>query len=490
MWPRYVVIGGVVVVVLLAALWFLGPSIQIDRWIADLHAVNPKTVKAAREALVTSKLRQVDERLADDLGDDSLPFRVRVVLGDVLVERHRLERVEQVLRQGSAAGRHAALATIYSRIGKLGLEWFQREYVARAEYGVPDLLVSWLQEPRTASRSVAAKIAAAAHVRKAIPALRAIVRGEGDLGTTREQRAVLSEAAQALISLGDCEAVPLFVEPARHEPTDLARLRMMQALHQAVRGEKAPCPDAVPAETVRDVVLEALDGPPHTRQGALLILKAEPEWALAAQDEILRILDDSPVHEFHRRHALDALASTRDPDFARRLPRYFHDPDPYVRSEAAMAALGYQNEPKPPLQYADAFVGLIENEHENDNAFFAAMGGLKRLVGRWVGLPPEIVESAAKGGQEWVAFRDRMFREGKSHGLTRAEWARLWWEAWAKTLGLSDEEIDKGWAAREAFWKAAGKGDAAAARASLEASPRHDDGLFTYEEGWLDAHGA
>jgi hypothetical protein len=154
-----------------------------------------------------------------------------------------------------------------------------------------------------------------------------------------------------------------------------------------------------------------------------------------------------------------------------------------------MSARSLGQDPSRPVKYVAAWIGLLENETDNVNAVTAALTSLREKAGTWIGLPSELKEAATRSAKSWAAFKEEIFEKGESRGLARRDWAEAWWRWWAAEMGLTDEEVDRAWADRLAFWQAARAGDVVGAKKVLEAAPRRDEGLFTYEEGWVDAQG-
>ncbi len=446
-WRRYGIVSAVVLVVLGLAFWLFYPRWRMDRWIADLHSDNTKIASQARKNLRAAD--GADDALHAALFDHDLPFEVRRMVGDILIDRNRLPLVEDVLRSNDVLAREAALTVIYGisqRPGALGETWFRREYVDRAEYRVKETLVAWLGQARDPSRGQAATLAAALGLKEAIPPLLAIVKDVSGTGSTREQRAVLPRAAQALVRLHACDVLSDVAESADHETDDLVRLRLVQAVHQAVRGPQPSCPDALPEARVKELLLRALaDGGPLTRKGVALALQSEPKWAKEAVQTLLHILDDREASDtVLRQETLRALAASGSEEFARLLPRYFHDDNPYVRRAASEGALTLAHRQDIPFHYVDCWIGLLQRETENDAAFASAIDGLRDAAGQLLGVPKEAVDAASSEGPAWTRFRDEMFERGESGGLSRAAWAEMWWRWWARSRGSTRSRWTRG----------------------------------------------
>jgi hypothetical protein len=258
----------------------------------------------------------------------------------------------------------------------------------------------------------------------------------------------------------------------------------MQALVEGTTGDRAPCPDAVPEETVREIVAGNIDAGKHTRAGALVALREHPAWVGALEDRLLAILDegDDPVA---RRMALAALYSTKSETFARRLPRYVHDRDPHVRSEA-VTGVQFALAQQIPLRLEGALVSVVRNEAGSEFALGQALLGLRNAAGRWLELDPALERAAAEGSERWRTFLRELFERGESGGTTRDGWAKAWFQWLAGDVGLQGDAVLDAVAAWEAFWRAADAGDLDRARQILAEAPRGDGDLFLSERAWLE----
>lgn len=484
---RYVYVAAGVLVVVVALLLVLWPRFRTQRLIADLHSNNAVTVNTAREQLLASDDEGLNDVLVATLRDVDTSFPVRVAVGQILLRRNRLPQVEAVLQDADPRARQAALAVLFGQVHQHGMDWFKRSYVEPDPEAMRETIRTWLAQDRDASRSHAVELASALAMKDAVPAIRELVRPSEEVGSTRAHHRLIEAAAKALLAFEDCEGVKRFAAAAKQEQEDVVRLRMMQALYRGVRGPQPPCPDAVSEQEVKDIVIAALDGPANTRHGAILLLRGEPAWAKTAMGELQAVLDEDSEGDFARRAALGALAETGDLEFARRLPRYFHDADQYVRSEAVTASRLYAALPEAPVRYVSCWIGVLENETENEFAVYGAMGGLRDAAGQWLGLSQDLVRAAAKGEPAWITFRKTLFEQGEASGLSRSAWARMWFDWWAIDLGLEGEAIDRAWALRRAFWLAARSGDLESAKTALDGiQGLGAEGLDCYERAWLD----
>jgi hypothetical protein len=476
----WIVVG--VVVVLAVAYLLVGRRLLAMGRIRQLYAEDPKARQAAREALVADGWDGLNDLLVDDLGDTDVSFSVRVTLGHILLDRQRLQRLEAALASGDLDTRSVVLAVLYTE------KWFKTStYLDDPRYHVHDTVLAWLRREGDASRATAVDIAMRFGMDDAAPLLREMIRDPRPAEGHTDPLVMV--AARALVSFHDCEAVPRFVPLAREDGDDLVRMRLMQALAAATVGEHAPCPGAVPEDTVRQIVYDNLGAGENTRAASLFLLREHPDWAAGAEDALFALLD-SKAEGNVRRSALSALAEGGGKRLAGVLRRYFHDPDQYVRSGAVAAAQRYARDAGPVGPFTASLIGIVRDEHENLLAFEQATEGLRDAAGRWLDLPENLVSEAARNTESFRDFRKELFERGESHGVDRDAWATTWFRWLADARGLDTAAVDGALAAREAFWQAAGAvpPDVAGARAALERAPKAKD-LYGYEEGWLAVHG-
>ena len=411
-----------------------------------------------------------------------------MAVGQILLRRNRLALVEGVLQDADPRARQAALAVLFDRVHEHGLDWFKRSYVDPDPQGTREAIQAWLAQDRDVSRAYAVEMASALGLKETVPAIRELIRPSQEIGSTRAGQRMIEAAAKALLEFGDCEGVQRFAVSAREEQDDVIRLRMIQALYRGVRGPQPPCPDAVSEDELKAVLLAGLQGPTHTRHGTILLLRGESAWAIEAKEALQAILDEDSDGDFARRAALGALAETGDLEFGRRLPRYFHDRDPYVRSEAVTSSRLYAARPDSPLRYESCWIGILENETGSEFTVYTAMAALKDAAGKWLGLPAEVTAAAPTGGEAWTSFRKALFEQGEASGVSRSGWARTWFDWWATKQGLDAAATEKAWEERAAFWRAARSGDVEAAQAALERlESLGGKGLDCFERAWIDA---
>lgn len=394
-WKRVFMIAGVVAVLAIVLTWAFWPRIQVWMWLGELHSDDGSVRATARDNLAASDFSGLDEKLYEGLVDPDRSFEVRAQVGSILIRRGRMALVENALRCDALAGRTAALAALNARVTQLGEEWFRNDYVRRPEYLVKETLLAWLDREGDLSRLQAIHMAVRLGYEEAVPLLRALARPPHDGPLSAPERHILVAAARGLLAFGNCEVVPEFVEPARSASDDLVRLRMMQILYDAVVDPRGVCTNAVPTETVKGIVLDALDAETNTKHGALLILARQPEWTKEVQDKVLAILDgEHGDTDYVRRAALGAISATDDEAFARRLPRYFHSSIPVIRSEAVTASRAYAKREAFPFSFESCWIGLVRDESGSETAYNGALGALTDVSGKWIGLPAQVTGEA------------------------------------------------------------------------------------------------
>lgn len=486
-----IVLVGVGIVVLVGvALLLFWSDIQRSLTINKLHSDDPRVRKAAREELAESDEPGLDEELAEILVDPDKAFNVRAQIGGILIKRGRMTFVEQAMASDDLQARMAALTVLDAHqhlIPEGGAVWFQREVAGNPAYRVPETLLAWLGRDGDLSRSEAVRIVRTLEMEEAIPLLRKLAVPPRSGTLSRGERGLASTAANALVGFKDCESIPLLVDAARNSDDERLRLRLTQLVYQAVSGGQAACKDAVPVDDVKAMVFSALDAAQEVKQGALLILARQPEWAGEIADRMLAILDgDEGDNVYVRRAALSALTAVGDDTFGRRVPRYFHAGDLNIRSQAVSASRVYARKPGFEDFFEGCWIGVLRDETESNLAFDSSVGGLRDRAGIVVGMPPAVLGQKEGRDARMIQFRKEMFETGESFGLDRLAWVDVWFDWWAKQLGIeSQEERDAALAARRAFWEAAGAGDAAGAEKALESVPSGSGPLFTYEQSWL-----
>jgi hypothetical protein len=294
-----------------------------------------------------------------------------------------------------------------------------------------------------------------------------------------------------VVFFGDCESAPLVSGLAESDSEPYVRMRALQELFNLAAAAKAPCPDAVPPARIQALFAAALKSSDKVvRMGALTDLeKHQPAWRGELRPLLFEILDGQGPGE-ERRLALGALGTAKDDMLKERLPRYFHDPSPQVRSTAVSTSRVFAEAPTDPSGFEGCLIGVVRWETENNEAFRMALELLQRTARDWIGLPPDVRLAAGHRNKAWEAFRAEIFTRGESRGVDREAWAREWFRWHAERLALSPDEVTAAVQAWDRFGAAKRSGDGAAARAALEGFPRKVPGLFCHEEGWLAVRGS
>ena len=232
-WKRYVLVGGVLLVLVVVAVAVFWPRIQFQLRIGELHSDSPEVAKAARDRLTNDDDPDLNDRLYGVLTDPDTSFVVRLQVGGVLVNRNRLNLVERALRSAAPEERTASLAVLYAQSAHHGPEWFRRSYAESGEFPILETLEAWLKREGDASRRDGVNLAAALDLNELVPLIRPIVRAGAAGELAPNELGTLKAAAKALVEFGDCETMSEIVELASTAEDDLLRLRMMQALHTA-----------------------------------------------------------------------------------------------------------------------------------------------------------------------------------------------------------------------------------------------------------------
>jgi HEAT repeat protein len=471
----------VALLLLAAAVVLSWPALQVRLWISSLHSDDPAAIQAAERGLTQSGRQGVNDALFGVLVDPGASFAVRVRTGRILLDRIQgVDRVGEAVLRPDLTERTAALAALGER------DYFQR-YVDDERFRVRETVLDWLRRDDDLTRTAAIELAKKMALEEASPLIRPLIRVTHPATRSTQEAALVREAMRAVDALEDCEAVPLLRTVAETEPSDDVRWVALDLLERVTRGRDAPCPDGVTDDVLRDLVLAALDGGRTTSLTAMRILRDHPPWAPAGAARLWAILD-GPADGTVRRTALSALPMAARDELAQRLPRYFHDPDPSVRSEAATAAGVYEADPEKPARFVSCWIGMLRDETQNEVGWKRALEGLHGAAKGWRGLPDDLASLPGDDPAAFLKMRQELFSRGESRGLSRLAWAEGWLRWWAASLGLATDEVDAAVEVHRAFWRAAERGDAAEARRVLGTAPEAP-GLFCYEEGWLARHG-
>ncbi|MDA1194786.1 MAG: hypothetical protein O2894_06345 [Planctomycetota bacterium] len=493
-WRRFAIIGGVLAVVGIG-LWFaFGERFLLGLHVSGLHSNDGRTRAAHVAALKEHPDKElVVELLLDAVADDDYAFDVRRLCADLVHRQfNRLSRLEQILR-GSASV-HTRGVILRSLMVE---QYFEDEIVSVPAYRVRETIDEWLAKPGDFTRADAIQLAVRIQYAEAMPKIRPLVRRSGSPSAhSQQERDVMIAAAGAAEQFKDCEALGSLLDIARDDPDLLVRLRFMQIADRA-SGAGQPCAASISEDALSELVLAALADPAHeVRMGAILILSRSAEMAKSALPQLRAIVEGPAVHQGRdtgpeRRHALEALIVAGDPDDIARIPAACLDSSVEVRSTAARIIRAL-----PDAAFEGCWIGLLEDETENQGLWRDALDFFYKFArigqGR-LGFPPRMSHKAVNAPLEWDADLANVFGgaeltvaedDGTFMRISRGSITEAHFKWWARRLGLEDEAVDQATAARQAFYAAKRRGDAAAAEAALASAPRAV-GLWSYEDAWL-----
>ncbi len=457
-------------------LWLVWPGIQWRIWIRGAEK------EEYQKYLLAEQDPALVDLLADGVGNGDLGPRTRVALAQILSKKSRGGVLDKLLREGDLTTRTTVLQAVRHEA------YFGTHFVEDPSFRIPQTILEWLARDGDATRvdAVALALLPSLKSREALPSIRRML---GEAGPAAA--GTRGMAAGAVAAFEDCESVPTLLAMARSEPDPVTRLRALQALVQLLDARGSPCAAQLNEEAVRDVVAKALrqEGQDSfnraLRMGALLKLKDHPRWLAAEAAAVRALLADDRVADPERRTAMDALVAAGDPETVAGFARWFHAPSPELRSEAVNLAA---NSGVGGRSLASCLIGIVRDERASDAAFGRALQEVRALTGSWaaVGFPAKHVGPKADAAA-LNAFIGNLFRAGEADGVTRESVAETLFRWLAGKRGLSPEETDAAVAARAAFWAKARAGDAAGARAALDAlaGKASDAELWTYERGWL-----
>lgn len=467
-----VVLGGGVLIML------LGDQVATD--INGLDSDSPAERRAKHKRLVSYKIgdKAVDAEILEAVWDQDNSWRVRRQCAQILIERQQRSALERSLRETKELGK---LPPILDRLSNE--EYFKRTYAEDPAYRVNELLDWWMAQDGDDTRSYAIRIATKLGRRDLLPKIRPLLkrRPTSTHAGRESQKLLLIAAAGAAQFFKDCESIDDLVTLTKSDPDPLVRMRAMQFLSRLAVREGSACESSYGVPGFRELVQGMLDDPEKpVRMAALIEIDQVPSLGEGLNEKLYDILE-SDKDGSERRYALHALSRMGDPDLASRMGRYAHDRSAEVRSSNVAKATLYS----PPL--FSIMIGAVRDEAENKLAFETALDVLREKGGSWHGFPPDLAKLAQKQEKAWIDARRTLFEAGEFGGVTRRSVADAWFSWFVEDMGLSAEEQAAAVEARTAFWAAAEKGDAAAAKAALDKLPQQDTQIFLYERGWLEA---
>lgn len=448
--------------------------------INGLNSDSPAERRAKHKELVGYKVgdKDVDAALLEAVWDQDKAWRVRRQCAQILIERQQRSALERSLRETKELGK---LPPILDRLSNE--EYFKRTYADDPAYRVNAVLDWWMGQEGDDTRGYAIRIATKLGRRDLLPQIRPLLkrRATSTRAGRESQKLLLTAAAGAVHFFKDCESIDGLVELTKSDPDPLVRMRAMQFLSRLAVREESACESTYGIAAFRELVQGMLDDAEKpVRMAALIEIDQVPALGEGLNEKLYGILE-SDKDGSERRYALHALSRMGDPDLASRMGRYAHDDSAEVRSSNVAKATVYS----PPL--FSILIGAVRDEAENRLAFETALDVLREKGGSWHGFPPELAQVARKQEKAWVDARRTLFEAGEFGGVTRRSVADAWFSWFVEEMGLSAEEQAAAVEARVAFWAAAEKGDASAAKAALDQLPQQDTQIFLYERGWLEA---
>lgn len=475
-WKRYMLIGAPLVLIAAVLAVIFWPEIKVRGWINRLS--KPEVRAEQIEALESYEDRELVNRLLlEAVTDDDREFGARRTCATLLIKRQRLSKLERYLRTGTLDTRGVILRALS------GQRFFRSTYVEDPAFRVHETVREWLGREGDLTRSHAIQLAIEIGMDDVMPLIRPILSAPPAPNVhPRVQRELIQAAVGAVEKFADCESVPQVAQMAAEHRDAYVRLRCLQIVDRTAirKPPHAACPEALPEERKKAVVLRALeDEDKAVRMKAMLILGRRTDWAADVADRLQSILDSGAAPE-ERRQALEALGSLAQPAFLERFPRYFHDPSPAVRSSASRVAGATDDIP-----LFGCFIGLLEDETESDLLFETTVFAMRKAAGKWIGLPEDLVRKAAADRSGFKKDLNTLFRSGALDTVTRSGWAEAWFLWWCDQLELTPEQTQQASAARKAFRAAKEARDVEAARKALDGLGFDVPGLFTYERAWL-----
>jgi hypothetical protein len=492
-WRRFLWIGLALVALAAAAVLLFGGGWKTKHLIHQLSSRSERTKDDARKALRESTDPGTDDLLLDTVADDGTPFDTRLAAASLLIDRNRLVAVEDLARSGSLMTR----AVILKRF--LHEKHFHNSVVPDPTFRVAATAREWLGNPKLEARHYAIQLALELKLDGVMETIRPLLSRVAAEGAGREQaNLTLVAALDAVGRHGDCPSLEAVARLASEDPDLSVRLAALQALQTlAFPGAQGPsqapaCPGGLSEERLLAIVRSAIDpqGTPEfvraVRIKALGMVPNKPTLLPPLAARIREILDGTG-NGAERRAALMALGLGGDAALAAALPRYMHDRDFEVRSDATQLAESMPGQPKGSL-----WIGILRDEAETRAQFTMrnAHEGLRRMAGVYLGLPKEL-DALSSTPQEQrrrlQGFLEDMVRSGAVGTLTREAWVETWFRWFAERHGAGGEALEAAVKARAALRDAMQKGDVAAFRAALDAAPQGDAELWAYERGWLAA---
>ena len=481
-WKRILWIGLPLVVALGLGLYFWWPSLQLSILINGLNSDEPTVVREMIDRLSEHPdIDAVNERLQQALHDDGRSFEVRLTCAKLLLRRNRRTQLEDALKNGKPRAQEIALKALSTQ------PTFVNYYVKDTRWKVQDVLSTWLARGGDLSRVHAIGLARKIDFSDAMPAIRPLLKPSNDPAVDgRLEGRVIESAIEAVRQFGDCESVPQLMVLAEAAPNDIVQMRALQSLFRMSTMDKT-CGEQIDIAAVRALNTKALTSNKRVlRLAALLHYRQMVEWVNEDSQAIRSIVTDPSRDSEERRHALEALAGSGDPDFLDELPTYFFDRESTVRSSASQTAHQYRAQNR----YQGCWIAMLRNERETEVGFREALRGLQQSAKSLKGFDNETMKLASKDPRKLDEIILELFEKGNFGNMSRLSVANAWFDWWTEELGLGSEGAAAiAQSAHRAFWKAADANNATEAHAALEDARKQlgdvPEYLFAAEEAWL-----
>ena len=456
---------------------------EVGHAIRKLYAQQPETRREGEQILRGHDDRPaVIERLVDTVTDTDVSYSVRKTCARLLKEFEQLPRLEALVKHEEPGVRYPVLDVLARE------NYFQSTYVDDPAYGVRETVRTWIQDDKAPARFEGVNLLRRIGIEGELPVLRSLLtRSKQPNVHPDSERQKLLAALAAIAQAKDCESVPAAVALAQSDPHHRVRHVALKTVEHMAFGSKV-CPNAVTEDDMRGLIDGALrDRHAHVRQAAVLILRDHPNWAAASRETLHALLNNTHEGFPVRRAALETLSKVRDDAFEQDLPRWFHDPSPFLRSSAVTAAGGYD---PPTSPFLGCLIGIVRNERESDLAYDTALDQLRRASSEGFKSATSRVESLEKLNPQKVHEAIRtFFKEGQAHGVTRHQFAEAWFAWWVEHRGFTGEAGEAALNRWRAFWTHADNSDTAGAKSALEDAPEVERVLYLNERAWLAAHG-
>ena len=475
-------------------------ALNFKTWILWPHWVNGADKREYSERITAEQDPAIVPFLVAGFRDGDKADATRVTLGNLLVgKKNRAAEVEAALRDPSLDVRRLALMVLAPR------DYFSSQYLEDPAYGVEKTLLEWLKDSKAKSRSAGIEIVPRVWgptnvTPEVIRVLVDLLNTPSGGGDDTEAARLRWNAAMKLQAYKDCASAASILAAAKFEPNAYARMVEMQQVVQLFDSTEGKCAKEIPEGEIEALVVSCFEHAGTTsedraqRMAAMQAFERHPAWARTSVEAMRRLLaaDSTPANEVERRTVLDALVGVKDPPTLAGFARHFHDVYAGVRSSAVQSVI-YSKGGLDAQNFESCLVGFLRREpataSNQSYALRSALQKLRMFAPEWLGFPARARPLGPSPSVEIDEVMKKIFADKEIGGITRATVSDAWWDWLAKKNGLdTDEAVAAGKRVRDAFWQKADAGDAAAAKAVLDAAPAKDSPLWGYERGWLLGH--